>query len=237
MIKFNILWCTVTKNMEAVFLLPIPMVARVHPFISTYVVVINSYICTFWCHMTRPLLAYFPLNEVKFWKSIGKTKNWCFQRNIRSLVSVCLSWIMLHGSKNTLLSSGRPHPYLTQLTEHVKSIYDQSAASLFCVHDSAIVKYSFSNSGTYCFSQGLYDQALEDCEKALQLNEGNHKALYRKAKSLKELGRHQEAYEAVAKCSLAVPQVRCNICVFYVNLFKNVQEIHSLICLSKFDKN
>eukprot|EP00064_Thunnus_orientalis_P002484 superscaffoldBa00000184_g2491 len=54
--------------------------------------------------------------------------------------------------------------------------------------------------------EGLYDQALEDCEKALQLNDGNHKALYRKAKSLKEMGRHQEAYEAVAKCSLAVPQ-------------------------------
>ncbi|KAM3864469.1 zinc finger CCCH domain-containing protein 7A [Diretmus argenteus] len=53
---------------------------------------------------------------------------------------------------------------------------------------------------------GLFDQALEDCEKALQLNEGNYKALYRKAKSLKEMGRHQEAYEAVAKCSLAVPQ-------------------------------
>lgn len=53
---------------------------------------------------------------------------------------------------------------------------------------------------------GLYDQALEDCEKALELNEGNYKALYRKAKSLKELGRQQEAYEAIAKCSLAVPQ-------------------------------
>ncbi|XP_061905950.1 zinc finger CCCH domain-containing protein 7A isoform X1 [Entelurus aequoreus] len=53
---------------------------------------------------------------------------------------------------------------------------------------------------------GLYDQALEDCEKALQLNDGNYKALYRKAKSLKEMGRHQEAYEVVAKCSLAVPQ-------------------------------
>ncbi|XP_011602431.1 zinc finger CCCH domain-containing protein 7A isoform X1 [Takifugu rubripes] len=53
---------------------------------------------------------------------------------------------------------------------------------------------------------GLHDQALKDCEKALQFNEGNYKALYRKAKSLKEMGRHQEAYEAVAKCSLAVPQ-------------------------------
>lgn len=59
----------------------------------------------------------------------------------------------------------------------------------------------------YFFSQGLYDQALEDCEKALRYNDGNYKALYRKAKSLKEMGRHQEAYEAVAKCSLVVPQV------------------------------
>lgn len=62
-------------------------------------------------------------------------------------------------------------------------------------------------------SQGLYDQALEDCEKALHLNEGNYKALYRKAKSLKEMGRHAEAYETVAKCSLAVPQVGCNVSV------------------------
>jgi len=66
---------------------------------------------------------------------------------------------------------------------------------------------SFSNSFVF-IRKGLYDQALEDCEKALKLNEGNYKALYRKAKALKEMGRHQEAYEAVAKCSLAVPQVR-----------------------------
>ncbi|XP_052406751.1 zinc finger CCCH domain-containing protein 7A [Carassius gibelio] len=53
---------------------------------------------------------------------------------------------------------------------------------------------------------GLHDQALEDSEKALQLNESNYRALYRKAKCLKEIGRHQEAYEVVAKCSMAVPQ-------------------------------
>uniref|UniRef100_A0A673MPA2 Zinc finger CCCH domain-containing protein 7A-like n=1 Tax=Sinocyclocheilus rhinocerous TaxID=307959 RepID=A0A673MPA2_9TELE len=53
---------------------------------------------------------------------------------------------------------------------------------------------------------GLHDQALEDSEKALQLNESNYRALYRKARCLKELGRHEEAYEVVAKCSMAVPQ-------------------------------
>ncbi|XP_046690395.1 zinc finger CCCH domain-containing protein 7A [Silurus meridionalis] len=53
---------------------------------------------------------------------------------------------------------------------------------------------------------GLNDQALEDCEQALQLNENNYRAQYRKARCLKELGRHQEAYDVVAKCSMAVPQ-------------------------------
>ncbi len=56
--------------------------------------------------------------------------------------------------------------------------------------------------------QGLHDQALEDSEKALQLNDSNYRALYRKAQCLKEMGRLQEAYEVVAKCSMAVPQVR-----------------------------
>lgn len=78
----------------------------------------------------------------------------------------------------------------------------------------------------FSVSQGLHDQALEDCEKALQLNEGNYKALYRKAKSLKEMGRHQEAYEAVAECSLAVPQVSCT------NLYKSLSEFH----LNEFNK-
>uniref|UniRef100_A0A8B9FVF7 Zinc finger CCCH-type containing 7A n=1 Tax=Amazona collaria TaxID=241587 RepID=A0A8B9FVF7_9PSIT len=37
-------------------------------------------------------------------------------------------------------------------------------------------------------------------------NENNFRALYRKAKALNELGRYKKAYDAVAKCSLAVPQ-------------------------------
>ncbi|MGH0114758.1 UNVERIFIED_CONTAM: hypothetical protein FKN15_046553 [Acipenser sinensis] len=54
-------------------------------------------------------------------------------------------------------------------------------------------------------ASGAHDQVLEDCEKSLQHNENNYRALFRKSKSLKELGRHKEAYDAVAKCSLAVP--------------------------------
>ncbi|MGH0171378.1 UNVERIFIED_CONTAM: hypothetical protein FKN15_060947 [Acipenser sinensis] len=54
-------------------------------------------------------------------------------------------------------------------------------------------------------ASGAHDQVLEDCEKSLQHNENNYRALFCKSKSLKELGRHKEAYDAVAKCSLAVP--------------------------------
>ncbi|XP_042561397.1 zinc finger CCCH domain-containing protein 7A isoform X2 [Clupea harengus] len=64
----------------------------------------------------------------------------------------------------------------------------------------------FANRAAAYLNIGLYDQALEDCEKALTLNDGNYRALYRKARCLKEIGRHTEAYDAVAKCSLAVPQ-------------------------------
>ncbi|XP_049601764.1 zinc finger CCCH domain-containing protein 7A [Syngnathus scovelli] len=73
---------------------------------------------------------------------------------------------------------------------------------------TGLLEKLYANRAAACLNMnpGLYDLALEDCEKALQLNEGNYKALYRKAKSLKEMGRHQEAYDAVAKCSLAVPQ-------------------------------
>nr|XP_060642731.1 zinc finger CCCH domain-containing protein 7A isoform X2 [Anolis sagrei ordinatus] len=58
-----------------------------------------------------------------------------------------------------------------------------------------------------CYSKkGQHDKVLEDCGVILKLNENNFRALYRKAKALKELGRYKEAYDAVAKCSLAVPQ-------------------------------
>uniref|UniRef100_A0A673KEC3 C3H1-type domain-containing protein n=1 Tax=Sinocyclocheilus rhinocerous TaxID=307959 RepID=A0A673KEC3_9TELE len=64
----------------------------------------------------------------------------------------------------------------------------------------------YANRAASYLNIGLHDQALEDSEKALQLNESNYRALYRKARCLKEMGRYQEAYEVVAKCSMAVPQ-------------------------------
>uniref|UniRef100_A0A8D0GSD0 Uncharacterized protein n=1 Tax=Sphenodon punctatus TaxID=8508 RepID=A0A8D0GSD0_SPHPU len=58
-----------------------------------------------------------------------------------------------------------------------------------------------------CYSNmGLHEKVLEDCERVLRLNENNFRALYRKSKALSELGKYKAAYDAVAKCSLAVPQ-------------------------------
>lgn len=56
-------------------------------------------------------------------------------------------------------------------------------------------------------SQGLYEKALEDSEKALGLDSENIRALFRKARALTELGRHKEAYECSSRCSLALPHV------------------------------
>uniref|UniRef100_A0A8C2X3G3 Zinc finger CCCH-type containing 7A n=1 Tax=Cyclopterus lumpus TaxID=8103 RepID=A0A8C2X3G3_CYCLU len=125
------------------------------------------------------------------------------------------------------------------------SIADYADSEEICVATSLLEKLYANRAAAY-LNIGLYDQALEDCEKALYLNEGNYKALYRKAKSLKEMGRHQEAYEAVAKCSLAVPQdtsvtdltqdlakilglkirkayVRSKVCVRYVSKLNNIE--------------
>lgn len=134
------------------------------------------------------------------------------------MLSVCCFctkrvWLHWFGSQTTLLPSS-----WKQLPPTWQSSLNTS--------DQCVCMFAapLSLSNTYLFffsvSQGLHDQALEDCEKALQFNEGNYKALYRKAKSLKEMGRHQEAYEAVAKCSLAVPQVSCT------NLCKRFNEFH-----------
>lgn len=58
-----------------------------------------------------------------------------------------------------------------------------------------------------CYSNmGFHDKVLEDCNAVLSINASNCKALYRKSKALSDLGRYKEAYDAVAKCSLAVPQ-------------------------------
>ncbi|XP_042360691.1 zinc finger CCCH domain-containing protein 7A isoform X1 [Plectropomus leopardus] len=112
----------------------------------------------------------------------------------------------LYGEGNDVFKEGDWTKSIEMYTEAL-SIAEYADSEDICVQTGLLEKLYANRAAAYLnIVPGLYDQALEDCEKALQLNEGNYKALYRKAKSLKELGRHQEAYEAVAKCSLAVPQ-------------------------------
>ncbi|CAG5897978.1 unnamed protein product [Menidia menidia] len=112
----------------------------------------------------------------------------------------------LFGEGNDVFKEGEWTKSIEMYTEAL-SIADYADSEEICVPTGLLEKLYANRAAAYLnIVPGLYDQALEDCEKALQLNEGNYKALYRKAKALKEMGRHQEAYEAVAKCSLAVPQ-------------------------------
>ncbi|XP_048465352.1 zinc finger CCCH domain-containing protein 7A isoform X3 [Rhincodon typus] len=71
---------------------------------------------------------------------------------------------------------------------------------------NGVIEKLYANRAACYLNMGLYNQVLDDCDKALQLNDRNYRALYRKGKSLKVLGRHEEAYKVVAECSLAVPQ-------------------------------
>ncbi|XP_072416084.1 zinc finger CCCH domain-containing protein 7A isoform X4 [Chiloscyllium punctatum] len=71
---------------------------------------------------------------------------------------------------------------------------------------NGVIEKLYANRAACYLNMGLYNRVLDDCDKALQLNDRNYRALYRKGKSLKELGRHEEAYKVVAECSLGVPQ-------------------------------
>uniref|UniRef100_A0A8C4R216 C3H1-type domain-containing protein n=1 Tax=Eptatretus burgeri TaxID=7764 RepID=A0A8C4R216_EPTBU len=51
-----------------------------------------------------------------------------------------------------------------------------------------------------------FDEVIEDCDKVLEQNSQNHKALYSKAKALSALDKKKEAYDVAAECSRLVPK-------------------------------
>ncbi|XP_064170993.1 zinc finger CCCH domain-containing protein 7A [Anguilla rostrata] len=110
----------------------------------------------------------------------------------------------LFGEGNDIYSEGEWARSVELYTEAL-SIAEYADSEDISISNTVLEKLHANRAAAY-LNMGVHDQALEDCDKALQLNEGNHRALYRKARSLKELERHKEAYEAVAQCSLAVPQ-------------------------------
>ncbi|KAG7223147.1 hypothetical protein INR49_015755 [Caranx melampygus] len=138
------------------------------------------------------------------WQEIQKGLQFIHQEQYEVFIKE-LVW-NLFGEGNDVFKEGEWTKSIEMYTEAL-SIAEYADSEEICVPTGLLEKLYANRAAAYLnVVPGLYDQALEDCEKALHLNEGNYKALYRKAKSLKEMGRHAEAYETVAKCSLAVPQ-------------------------------
>ncbi|KAG3259242.1 hypothetical protein H1C71_028857 [Ictidomys tridecemlineatus] len=93
---------------------------------------------------------------------------------------------------------------ISQYTEAL-NIADYAKSEEILIPKEIIEKLHINRIACYS-NMGFHDKVLEDCSAVLTLNANSCKALYRKAKALSDLGRYKEAYDAVAKCSLAVPQ-------------------------------
>ncbi|ELW67646.1 Zinc finger CCCH domain-containing protein 7A [Tupaia chinensis] len=93
---------------------------------------------------------------------------------------------------------------ISQYTEAL-NIADYAKSEEILIPKEIIEKLHINRIACYS-NMGFHDKVLEDCNTVLSLNASNCKALYRKSKALSDLGRYKEAYDAVAKCSLAVPQ-------------------------------
>ncbi|KAL8175267.1 UNVERIFIED_CONTAM: Zinc finger CCCH domain-containing protein 7A, partial [Gekko kuhli] len=108
--------------------------------------------------------------------------------------------------QSTLPFPGTQEQYEVFLRELVKNLFNEgNDTEGIHISDEIIERMHVNRIACYS-KKGLHDKVLEDCGIVLKLNGNNFRALYRKAKALKELGRYKEAYDAVAKCSLAVPQ-------------------------------
>ncbi|XP_064419457.1 zinc finger CCCH domain-containing protein 7B [Latimeria chalumnae] len=104
---------------------------------------------------------------------------------------------------NDLYRDGQPKLALVEYMEALNVA--QYAASDDVEISQDLLGSLYVNRAACFFCMALYLKALVDCDQALQLNEGNVRALFRKARALMELGRHKEAYECSAKCLLSVP--------------------------------
>nr|XP_020022846.1 zinc finger CCCH domain-containing protein 7A isoform X3 [Castor canadensis] len=93
---------------------------------------------------------------------------------------------------------------VSQYTEAL-NIADYAKSEDIVIPEEIIEKLRVNRIACYS-NMGFHDKVVEDCNAVLSLNASNCKALYRKSKALSDLGRYKEAYDAVAKCSLAVPQ-------------------------------
>uniref|UniRef100_A0A670Z9R4 Zinc finger CCCH-type containing 7A n=1 Tax=Pseudonaja textilis TaxID=8673 RepID=A0A670Z9R4_PSETE len=126
------------------------------------------------------------------------TEDLCFQIFIRELVK------NLFNEGNDAYREGDWEGSLNHYSEAL-NIADYANSEGIHISDEILEKLHVNRIACYS-KKGSHDRVLEECGIVLKLNENNFRALYRRSKALKELGRYKEAYDAVAKCSLAVPQ-------------------------------
>nr|XP_033785295.1 zinc finger CCCH domain-containing protein 7B isoform X4 [Geotrypetes seraphini] len=92
---------------------------------------------------------------------------------------------------------------LGQYTEGL-NVADYAATDDVAIAQELVCKLHVNRAACY-FAMGMYEKALEDSEKALSVDKENIRALFRKARVLNELGRHQEAYDCSRHCLLSLP--------------------------------
>ncbi|XP_056368289.1 zinc finger CCCH domain-containing protein 7B isoform X3 [Oenanthe melanoleuca] len=100
----------------------------------------------------------------------------------------------------------REKDFKLSLVQYVEglNVADYAASDEVTIPKDLLCKLHVNRAACY-FAMGLYEKALEDSEKALSLDKENIRALFRKARSLNELGRHKEAYECNSRCLLSLP--------------------------------
>ncbi|MEE6502751.1 hypothetical protein FKM82_004627 [Ascaphus truei] len=110
----------------------------------------------------------------------------------------------LFAEGNDLYREGDPKLALGQYTEGL-TVAEYAASDDLSVPRDLVCKLNVNRACCY-YSMGLFEKSLEDSEKALSLEEENMRALYRKAKALNQLGRHQDAYGCISHQLLALDE-------------------------------
>ncbi|NXS68059.1 Z3H7B protein, partial [Pandion haliaetus] len=130
--------------------------------------------------------------------------------NIQSICSLPAAQAFLQKLVRNLFAEGndlfREKDFKLSLVQYVEglNVADYAASDEVTIPKELLCKLHVNRAACY-FAMGLYEKALEDSEKALSLDKENIRALFRKARSLNELGRHKEAYECNSRCLLSLP--------------------------------
>ncbi|XP_068193874.1 zinc finger CCCH domain-containing protein 7B-like isoform X2 [Antennarius striatus] len=93
--------------------------------------------------------------------------------------------------------------WLQAVGQFTEGLSVSSYASEDDLHISEVLLESlYINRAAAYHSMGEYHQAVQDCERALELCSESRRALYRKALCLKDLGMYKEAYDCTTQCLL-----------------------------------